>query len=140
MRCLASLLLAAIASIWCSLVQAETDSLQSLPGEWHQVVSNAGTCADCRVVVEISGQDFVVKASNGWSAIVRPSLQGKVYAAGKGSWEPKVGGGYGGRAFHLNLGLLDDKLLMLMTVPGSNGKLRNIKAVFRKESASGETF
>ena len=81
-----------------------------------------------------------MKASNGWSAIVRPSLHGKTFVAGKGSWKRTVGGAYGGRAFYLNLGLLDDKLLMLMTVPGPDGQLRNIKAVFEKEPASGETF
>lgn len=141
MRWLASVLLAATGSVWCSLAQAEFDSLRSLPGEWHQVVSNAGTCADCRVVVETSGQDFVVRANNGWSAIVRPShFQGKTFIAGKGSWEPKVRGIYGGKAFYLNLGLRDDKLLMLMTVPGPRGQLYNVKAVFEKESASGETF
>jgi len=141
MRWLVSVFLAVTGSIWCSLAQAESIPLQSLPGEWHQVVSNAGKCADCKIVVETSGQDFVVRASNGWSAIVRPSFfQGKTFIAGKGSWEPKVGGVYGGKAFSLNLGLLNDKLLMLMTVPGPHGQLYNVKAVFEKESASGETF
>ena len=40
------------------------------------------------------------------------------------------------KRFFLNLGMVDDRLLMLMTVPGSNGKLRNIKAIFEKLSAS----
>jgi hypothetical protein len=140
MHYLAFLFLAVIGSSWCSVAQAEPGTLQSLPGEWHQVASSAGRCADCRVVVASEGQDFTVTANNGWSAIVRPSFQGKAYAAGNGSWKPNIGGGYGGRVFHLNLGLLDDKLLMLMTVAGPNGRLRNIKAMFKKESASGETF
>ncbi|MBN9600022.1 MAG: hypothetical protein J0G28_10175 [Afipia sp.] len=140
MRCLASLLLATIGSIWCSVVQAEPGSLQSLPGEWHQVASSAGRCVHCKIVVASDGRDFTVTASNGWSAVIRPSFQGKDYAAGKGHWEPNVGGSYGGRAFHLNLGFLDDKLLMLMMVPGPNGQLHSVKAVFKKESAPGETF
>jgi hypothetical protein len=60
--------------------------------------------------------------------------------AGKGNWKPNFGGTYGGKAFYLNLGIVDDKLLMLMTVPGPNGTLRNIKATFEKEAASGEAL
>jgi hypothetical protein len=111
-----------------------------MQGEWHQIFSNAGQCADCRVVVERNGPDFTVKANNGWSAIVRPSFQERAFATGKGSWKSNFGGVYGGKAFYLNLGIVDDKLLMLMTVPGPNGRLRNIKATFEKRPASGEAI
>jgi hypothetical protein len=140
MRCIAFLLLVAITSTWSSLVRAEPTSLQSLQGEWHQLASNAGECADCRVVVERNGPDFTVKASNGWSAIVRPSFQERASVAGKGSWQPNFGGVYGGKAFYLNLGIVGDTLLMIMTVPGPNGGLRNIKATFEKRPASGEAL
>jgi hypothetical protein len=57
--------------------------------------------------------------------------------AGKGSWAPNFGGVYGGKAFFLNLGVKDDNLLMLMTVPGRDGELRNIKAIFKRQTAFG---
>lgn len=103
------------------------------------MASNAGKCLDCQIVVGRNGQDFTVKANNGWSAIVRPSFQGKPFVAGKGSWDSNVSGSYGGKGFFLNLGMIDDKLLMLMTVPGRDGKLRNIKAIFGREATSGGT-
>jgi hypothetical protein len=138
MRFAVFVLLLALSSTWSSLVQAESASLRYLAGEWHQIASNAGKCADCRILVERNGEDFTVKANNGWSAIVRPSFQGKPFVAGKGSWTPNFGGVYGGKAFFLNLGMKDDNLLMLMTVPGRNGELRNIKAIFERRSAFGE--
>ena len=76
-------------------------------------------------------------SNNGWSATVRQSFQGKPFVAGKGIWEPNVTGVYRGKAFYLNLGMKDDKLLMLMTVPGQDGTLRNIKAIFEREARSG---
>lgn len=79
-----------------------------------------------------------MKANNGWSAIVRPSFQGKPFVAGEGSWPPNYGGVYGGKAFFLNLGMKEDELLMLMTVPGRNGELLNVKAIFRRQTASGK--
>ena len=137
MRYLVSLFLAFVASTWCCLAQAEPGSLQSLSGEWHQIASNAGQCGNCRITVEMDGQNYIVKASNGWSAVVRSSFQGKPFAAGKGNWKPNFGGAYGGKAFYPNLGIVDDKLLMIMTVPGPDGKLRNIKATFEKGAISG---
>ena len=131
--------LLAIASIWSNPVWAGSASLEFLPGEWHQMASNAGKCLDCRIVVGKNGQDFTVKANNGWSAVVRPSIYGKPFVAGKGSWDSNVRGVYGGKPFFLNLGMMDDKLLMLMTVPGRDGTLRNIKAVFAREAISGGT-
>jgi len=117
------------------LAQADPVPLQSLSGEWHQVSSSAGKCGDCRVTVKMSGQSLTVTANNGWSAIVQPtSLQGKIFVAGKGSWKPGFGGTYGGKAFFLNVGLVDDRLMMLMTVPYPDGKLNNIKATFEKVS------
>jgi len=137
MRCAVFAFLFAIASTWSAVVQAEPDPLKSLQGEWHQIVSNAGKCADCRIVVGSNGEDFTVTSNNGWSATVRQSFQGKPFVAGKGIWEPNVTGVYRGKAFYLNLGMKDDKLLMLMTVPGQDGTLRNIKAIFEREARSG---
>ena len=88
----------------------------------------------------MNGQNFIVKASNGWSAVARPSFQGRPFVAGTGSWKPNFGGAYGGKAFYLNLGMVGDKLLMLMAVPGPDGRLRNIKATFEKEAPSGEAL
>jgi hypothetical protein len=134
MRCAVFAFLLAIISTWSNLVRAEPASLEFLPGEWHQIISNAGKCADCRIVVGSNGQHFTVKSNNGWSATVRPSFEGKPFVAGKGSWERNVTGVYGGKAFFLNLGMKDDQLLMLMTVPGRDGTLRNIKAIFEREA------
>ncbi|WP_234819492.1 hypothetical protein [Rhodopseudomonas palustris] len=129
------LLLGAL-SFCSSLVRAEPTSLTSLRGEWLQVDSNAGHCADCRIVIEESGSDFTVKANNGWSAVVRQSFEGKPYVAGKGSWRPNIRGFYGGKQFYLNLGMKDDQLLMLMTVPRPDGRTNNIKSIFRRHEAS----
>ncbi len=85
----------------------------------------------------MNGQNLTVTANNGWSAILQmKSFKGVTSVAGEGRWKSGFGGSYGGKAFFLNLGMVDDRLLMLMTVPGSNGKLRNIKAIFEKLSAS----
>lgn len=140
MRWLAFVLLVAITSICPFVASAGSTSLQSLMGEWHQIASNAGDCADCRILVEKNDSDFTVKASNGWTAIVRPSFQRRVSLAGKGSWESNFGGIYGGKPFYLNLGIVGDKLLMLMTVPAPNGGMRNIKATFDKIPESGRTL
>ena len=134
------LLLAVVASTWCSLAQADPGILQSLSGEWRQVSSNAGKCDNCRVTVEISGRNLAVTANNGWSAVVQPGSQDGTFVAGKGSWKPGFGGAYGGKAFFLNLGIVDDRLLMLMTVPGPDGKLSNIKATFEKRSAAKDSI
>lgn len=128
--------LLAVTSTWFTLVRAEPASLEFLPGQWHQILSNAGQCPDCRIVVGTNGQDFTVKASNGWSAVVRPSFQGKPFVAGKGSWDANASWVHGGQAFFLNLGMKGDKLLMLMTMPGRDGTLRNIKAIFEREVTS----
>lgn len=133
-RCLVSFFLSVVALTWIFPTWAEPDALQSLSGEWHQIASNAGRCANCRIIVRMAGENFSVKASNGWAAVVRPSFQGKPYAAGKGSWEPNSGGSYGGKEFYLNLGIVNNRLLMLMTVLGPDGKLSNINATFQKES------
>ncbi|MFL9503208.1 hypothetical protein ACJMQP_24385 [Rhodopseudomonas palustris] len=123
-------------SVCSSLVRAEPTILSSLPGEWLQVDSNAGHCTDCRILIEENGSDFTVKANNGWSAVVRQSFQGRPYVAGKGSWSPNTRGFYGGKPFYLNLGLKDDLLLMLMTVPSPNGKISNIKSIFKRHAVS----
>lgn len=78
-----------------------------------------------------------MNASNGWSATVRRSDREKPFVAGKGSWRANAGGPYAGKEFFLNLGMKDDELLMLMTVPSSNGKLLNVKAIFRRQAGSG---
>ena len=140
MRYLVSLFLAVVASTWCTLAWAEPVPLQALSGQWHQTASNAGKCDNCQIMIEMNGQNFIVKASNGWSAVAHPSFQGKPFVAGKGSWKPNFGGAYGGKAFYLNLGMVGDKLLMLMTVPGPDGRLRNIKATFEKAAPSGEAL
>jgi hypothetical protein len=140
MRRAALLFLLATCSTWSSLTRAEPAYLQPLLGEWHQIASNAGKCADCRITVEKNGREFIVKASNGWSAIVQPSFQGRASVAGKGAWKPDFGGPYGGKPFYLNLGVAGGKLLMLMTVPDPDGKLGYIKATFEKAPASAETL
>lgn len=141
MKFLISLLLTAVISIWGSLAQADPSALQSLSGEWHQVFSNAGKCDDCRVTVKMNGQNLTVTANNGWSAILQPtSFQGKTFVAGKGSWKPGFGGTYEGKPFFLNLGIVDDRLLIVMTVPSPDGKLRNIKATFEKGSVSKDSI
>ncbi|GEC16195.1 hypothetical protein [Nitrobacter winogradskyi] len=138
MRTAVFALLLTISSTWSNLVQAESSSLRYLTGEWYQIDSNAGKCADCRILIERNGEDFTVKANNGWSAIVRPSFEGKPFVAGKGSWPPNFGDVYGGKAFFLNLGIKEDELLMLMTVPGRDGELRNVKAIFRRQTGFGK--
>jgi hypothetical protein len=130
-------LLLAILLTWPSLAQTEPVVLRVLPGEWFQIASNAGKCPDCRIRIERAGQDLTVTSSNGWSAIVRQSFQGKPFVAGKGGWRQNVRGVYGGREFYLNLGMKGDELLMLMTVPSPDGNLHNIKAIFRRQATSG---
>lgn len=117
---------------WSAAVKAEYAALKSLLGEWHQIASNAGACIDCRIVVGKNGADFSVKSNNGWSATVRQSFQGKPFIAGEGTWDSNVTGVYKGKPFFLNLGIKEDQLLMLMTVPGRNGALQNIEAIFER--------
>ncbi|WP_398467981.1 hypothetical protein [Tardiphaga sp.] len=139
MRCLAFACLFATATTLPATLKAESASWKPVQGEWHQIASNAGTCADCRILVANNGADFTVKSNNGWSATVRQSFsQGKTFIAGKGSWD-QTSGAYGGKPFFLNLGLKGDQLLMLMTVPGRDGTLQNIQAIFERTAISGRT-
>lgn len=139
MRSAIVIFLLAILSTWPSLAQTEPVVLRVLPGEWFQIASNAGKCPDCRIRIEIAGQDFTVTSNNGWSALVRQSFQGKPFVAGKGGWRQNVSGVYGGKEFYLNLGMKGDELLMIMTVPSPDGKLHNIKAIFGRQAVSGGT-
>lgn len=127
--------LLAIFSARPGLAQTESALSKILPGEWYQIDSNAGKCSDCRIRIETVGEEFSVNANNGWSGIVRLSFQGKPLVAGRGSWRSNFGGNYAGREFFLNLGMKGDDLLMLMTVPTSDGRLHNIKAIFRRKAA-----
>jgi len=130
MRCA---VLAFLLSVTSVTAQAEPASSKFLQGEWHQVASNAGKCADCRIVIGQSGEDFTVKANNGWSAVVRRSSKRKLaFMVGKGSWDSNFGGVYGGRTFSLKIGMKGDSLLMLMKVPGRS----DVKSIFKKETSS----
>lgn len=125
----------ALTSIWSPQAGAEPVSLQ---GKWHQVASNAGKCSDCSILVEWTGSNFTVTANNGWSAIVQPDPGGKAAALGKGNWKPSFGGAYGGRPFLLHLGIVNGKLLMIMTVPKPDSSVSHINAVFEKTAHAGD--
>lgn len=134
MRFVLALLLFALASFSPLRAYAEQSSLE---GEWHQITSNAGKCADCRISIEENETDFTVTANNGWSAVVRTSLDEKKAALGHGSWKPDFGGPYGGMPFLLRLGVVDGRLLMVMTVTKANGSVTHIKAVFERTMLPG---
>ena len=137
MRILLALLLLTIAPILDAQAQPGAASLQ---GNWHQIVSNAGQCEDCRISIERKGLDFHVTASNGWSAVVRPHSGDVSLVLGQGRWQPNSGGTYGGRSFDLLLGVIDDKLIMIMTVRKPGGRISRIKAAFEKQEPAGEAI
>ena len=137
MRILLALLLLTIAPILDAQAQPGAASLQ---GNWHQIVSNAGQCEDCRISIERKGLDFHVTASNGWSAVVRPHSGDVSLVLGQGRWQPNSGGTYGGRSFDLLLGVIDDKLIMIMTVRKPGGRISQIRAAFKKQRPAGEAI
>ena len=137
MRVIFAVICLAWGSLWSLQARAEP---VSLPGEWYQVASNAGACADCRVSIERTGRGFSVEANNGWSAVLRPSPDRTVAAVGEGSWKPNFGGVYGGRPFILRVRFADDKLLVIMSVSKADGRIAHIKAAFEKRGAGGEAI
>ena len=135
------ILLALLLLIFAPILGAQADpGSVSLQGDWRQIVSNAGQCEDCRISIERKGLDFHVTASNGWSAVVRPQSGDVSLVLGKGRWQPNSGGTYGGRSFDLLLGLVDDKLIMIMTVRKPGGRISRIKAAFEKQGPAGEAI
>lgn len=77
-------------------------------------------------------------ASNGWSAILQPD--GTYAASGEGDWKPNFGGSYGGRPFLLRIGIVADKLLMVMSVSRADGRISHIKAAFEKKEPAKEAI
>ena len=135
------ILLALLLLIFAPILGAQADpGSVSLQGDWRQIVSNAGQCEDCRISIERKGLDFHVTASNGWSAVVRPQSGDVSLVLGKGHWQPDSGGTYGGRSFDLLLGLVDDKLVMIMSVRKPGGRISRIKAAFEKQGPAGEAI
>lgn len=105
----------------------------ALVGEWYQIESNAGKCADCSLVVERDGGSFSVKASNGWSAVVRPTQDGEFAMTGKGRWLPNAGGAaYRTKEFDLHLAVKGEVLSILMLVPSADNKTVGVEATFKK--------
>jgi hypothetical protein len=129
MRAILALLLVVFSTSWAPQAVAESQ----IQGEWKQLASNAGQCADCRVAIERNGSGFTVTANNGWSAVVRPKPDGKYGITGRGKWKPGAGGSYGGTDFLLFLAVIDDKLYMIMTVPKPSNRISEIKAVFERQ-------
>ena len=135
------ILLALLLLIFAPILGAQADpGSVSLQGDWRQIVSNAGQCEDCRISIERKGPDFHVTASNGWSAVVRPQSGDVSLVLGKGHWQPDSGGTYGGRSFDLLLGLINDKLVMIMSVRKPGGHISRIKAAFEKQGPAGEAI
>lgn len=114
------------------LTSARAGSL-SLPGQWQQVVSNAGRCDRCRIAIKQQGPVLRVTSNNGWSAIVEADKGGASgTASGVGRWKSDLGNRYNQMSFTVRFTLTDGQLYMNMTVPMENGASNVIKAIFEK--------
>ncbi|MGO3927256.1 hypothetical protein NP284_02985 [Rhodopseudomonas pseudopalustris] len=132
MRSAIIIVLLAIAALFYKWTEPDPAAL-ALVGEWYQIESNAGKCADCSLVVARDGGSFAVKASNGWSAVVRPSQDGQPAMTGKGRWLPNSGGpAYRAKEFDLHLAMKGEVLSMLMLIPGADNKTFGVEATFKK--------
>jgi hypothetical protein len=108
--------------------RAQSDPIQ---GPWQQIQSNAGACPACRLSIEPSGASLMVTANNGWSATITARQHGAIIeASGAGRWNPGVGGGVAGKAFHADFVLREQRLYMTMSIDMPNGSRRIIKGVF----------
>ena len=100
-------------------------------GEWKQIFSNAGACANCRVTIRQNGTSLEILANNDWTAIAE--AKDRQTAIGAGLWKHGTRRTYAGRTFDIRLWHTGyDELVMTMRVETAPGKPQTIKALFTR--------
>lgn len=116
-------------SLW-PLPIPSTSQTRGYAGAWQQLASNAGPCDRCRVTLVPHGSTFLVKANNGWSAIVEPLKPVDDGLTGVGRWDPDASKAYRGRQFSIHLLLIEGRLYMSMRLRMADGTPRAVQAIF----------
>ena len=122
------LLLAIAPIISLGPAHAQEDFIE---GAWQQIVSNAGACPKCRILIGQGGGRLSVVANNGWSAVVSiQRTKDPLEATGTGIWARGSLRTTAGRPFNVVFRLRDQRLYMSLCVEMEDGSRRPIKAVF----------
>lgn len=123
--------LIAVVVLWPLGANAETEDF---PGQWRQMVSNAGTCETCRLAIKQHGPILKVSANNGWFAFAHADRKtGSATATGIGRWREDVSGHYGGKPFDVRFVIVDKQLYLDMIVLMDDGTKQAIRAIFDKD-------
>ncbi|WP_457581540.1 hypothetical protein [Ensifer canadensis] len=110
---------------------AETEDF---PGQWRQMVSNAGACETCWLAIKQHGPILKVSSSNGWFAFAHADLKtGSMTATGIGRWSEEASGHYGGKPFDVRFVIVDKQLYLDMFVLMDDGTKQAIRAIFDKD-------
>ncbi|MFC0239733.1 hypothetical protein [Rhodopseudomonas telluris] len=100
-----------------------------LLGDWQQIASNAGKCPTCRINLSSRGDDVMVAANNGWSAVVaeqpRPD---RVILTGSGRWQVRSSR-LDGKQFTADFEQRGDRLYMTMRIV-TGGREWTVNAVY----------
>ncbi|KQW34368.1 hypothetical protein ASD02_17845 [Ensifer sp. Root1252] len=130
-RRLVGALIAVAIVLWPFAANAETEDF---PGQWRQMVSNAGTCGTCWLAIKQHGPILKVSSNNGWFAFAHADLKtGSTTAAGIGRWSENVSGHYGGKPFDVRFVIVDKQLYLDMIVLMDDGTKQAIRAIFDKD-------
>lgn len=130
-RRLVGALIAVVVVLWPLAASAETEDF---PGQWRQMVSNAGTCSTCWLAIRQHGPILKVSANNGWFAFAHADLKaGSATATGIGRWSEGAGGHYGGKPFDVRFVIVDKQLYLDMIVLMDDGTKQAIRAIFDKD-------
>lgn len=100
--------------------------------QYAQFWSTGGRCSECRIsITKTQAGNFLVKANNGWSAVVREEGQTGRALEGRGGWSSRLRHRYAGKPFRIALTRRDDKLVMGMQVYLGGQTRSNLLAAFR---------
>lgn len=130
-RRLVGVLVAVIVILWPFAANAETEDF---PGQWRQMVSNAGTCETCWLAIKQHGPILKVSSNNGWFAFAHADLKTRSgTATGIGRWSENASGHYGGKPFDVRFVIVDRQLYLDMIVLMDDGTRQTIRAIFDKD-------
>lgn len=128
---LVGVLIAIVVVLWPFSANAET---ADFPGQWRQMVSNAGTCDTCWLAIKQHGPILKVSSSSGWFAFAHADLKTRTGTAnGIGRWSEKASGHYGGKPFDVRFVIVDRQLYLDMVVLMDDGTKQAIRAIFDKD-------
>ncbi len=130
LRRLLGILIAVVVVLWPFAANAQAEDF---PGQWQEMVTDAGACDTCWLAIRQHGPILKVSSSNGWFAFAHADLKARSGTAnGIGRWSERARGHFGGKPFDVRLVIVDRQLHLDMVVLMDDGTKQAIRAIFDK--------